>query len=120
MARAQTYIIDNENGVYSYLSEFHHDNHKDYIQDSYISVKENGYIPFYLMKQEICVIDIESHSKIGCIYLPMNLTDFQKKWILDRENYFKKIDWQLSKQENDIREIYNNIDFSKIKTKVLK
>lgn len=120
MAKAQTYIIDSKNRVYSYSSDFHDENYINYLENNCINLQVAEIVPFLLMRQETCVIDIVRHTNNGCMYLPNNLTSFQKEWIMDRENYFQKLLWQLSKMEEDVKHDYDNVDFSKIKTKILK
>lgn len=120
MARAQTYIIDSKDRVYSYSSDFHDENYRDYLENNHINLQVAEIVPFLLMRQETCVIDIVRHTNLGCMYLPNNLTEFQRNWIIDRENYFQKLLWQLSKMEEDKKKNYDNVNFSKIKAKILK
>ena len=115
MARAQTYIIAKDNNVYSYSGELHDDNHNMHMSKNYKNLKINEFIPFILSKNGNVVIDLIRHSTNGNIYLPLEPTDFQKKWLIDRSGAFDKINWQLCKTSDDKNNIYDNVKFEKVK-----
>lgn len=113
MARAQTYIIT-PNNIYGYLSDYHNDNHDEYINRFYSNLKITEYIPFLLVNYNLCVIDVSRHDKYGTIFLPDKLSDFQRNWMIERESYLSKFEWYLSNVEGNNRKSYQDIKFKDI------
>ena len=119
MARAQTYIIAEDNKVYSYSAEFHDDNHNTHMSKCYRNIQIKEFIPFMLSKNGNVVIDLIRHSSNGSIYLPAEPTEFQKEWLIDRSGAFDKVNWQLCKIESDTHDIYDDVKFEKVKQIIL-
>lgn len=115
MANAQTYIIGKEDGkVYVYESDFHDDNHFAHLVDCYNTKDYSGFLPFIFNRDGYCVIDLVKHDILGSMYLPDEITSFQKDWILDRKNYFGKFEWFAKIGTENI----NHADFNKISDEI--
>ncbi|MDD6224184.1 MAG: hypothetical protein PUB18_04195, partial [bacterium] len=55
---------------------------------------------------------------IGAIYLPQDLTEFQKNWLLAREWSLKKRIWHLCTMREYGIENYNDVDFKTVKKEI--
>ena len=113
MARAQTYIITLSN-IHGYSSDYHDDNHYEYVNRFYSNLKITEYIPFLLVNYNLCVIDISRYNKFGTMFLPDKLSEFQRNLILERESYLNNFEWYLSNVEKENRKSYENIKFKDI------
>lgn len=86
MSSKTIFINDNQMEVYN--SKEHNNNHRDFIDKYYKNLKITEYIPILLSKKGHCIIDLSKPYKIGTIYLPQQLTDFQK-------NSFEQLEKEL-------------------------
>lgn len=119
MAAAQTYIISENDGIYSYENIGHYNNHLEHLEKFYNISNLNEFLPIRYTSDNNCVIDIARHDFLGTIYLPETMTAFQKQWILERENYFKRIKWHMLSDGINIDDISFDVISNKIKMKKL-
>lgn len=119
MAAAQTYIIG-ENKVFAYENNLHYENHSYHLLEIYGEHNSNGFLPFKFINDGFCVIDIAKHDYLGSIYLPDDLSVFQKNWLLDRASYFDKIKWNMWSYEKNSDDVLFSRVVEEIKIKKIK
>lgn len=85
---AKTIIVE-EDSVVSYDLRLHNDNHKCYMQDNYPDLVIDNYVPIILSQMGKCVIDLSKQYLFGTIYLPQEMTEFQKNYMIEEINTFK-------------------------------
>ncbi|MBE6146886.1 MAG: hypothetical protein E7168_00970 [Firmicutes bacterium] len=119
--RAHTMVLeDDKDEVKSFLSDWHQINYEDYIKYNHIENNEGKFIPILLCELGKTVIDIVRHDKIGTIYLPLEMTVFQKTFILSRREAFSKREWSMHSIKEEDPLIVDNIQFSEIEEEIQK
>ena len=113
-------LEDEQDIVRSYLSYGHQINYEDYTQQYHIKNYDGDFIPHLLSKLGKVVIDIVRHEKIGTIYLPLEMTLFQKDFVLSRSSAFSKREWSMYSIQEDEPIIIDYIDFSEIEKEINK
>ena len=94
--KAKTIFLNANDEVIIYEDNLHDATHYKYINQYYSNLKITDYIPILLSHYDHCVIDLSKSYLLGCIYLPIWMSDFQKRYFTEERNNLEKFTLYLN------------------------
>lgn len=94
--KAKTIFLNDKDEVIIYEDYLHDDVHCRYMREYYSNLKITDYIPILLSHNDNCVIDLSRSYSIGCIYLPVWMSEFQKKYFTEERSNLEKFKLYLN------------------------
>ena len=92
---AKTVFLNNNDEVIIHEGQGHSDNYDLYMNKYFKFFNISDYVPIMLLNFNHAIIDLSDDYKIGVVYLPEKMSEFQKSYFKNNEQSLKRYNLYL-------------------------